>query len=320
MSEPVLADLSGKTCLVTGASAGIGLATARELARLGARVVMAVRDPEKGERARRSVMGATGRDVELAVVDLARQDSIRTFARDFARRHPRLDVLVNNAGIWTETRRVSPDGIELTWATNVLGYFLVTELLLPPLQAAGKAPRGQRRLAARRRPRPRRRAVREAAVERPRGLRAEQAGGPHADLGPRPAARRHRGHAPTRAPRLRGHRDLRQGRRPRQPSPPRSTRSCGRSGPRRAPTPSSGSRRARTSRAAAASSGSTGRSAAAASATRRPRRRCGRSAGHDPGPRETRADLSPGQPPGKPRESPLEGPSGRPRKPPGRPS
>ncbi len=139
MSEPVRADLSGKTCLVTGASAGIGLATARELARLGARVVMAVRDPEKGERARRSVMGATGRDVEMALVDLARQDSIRTFARDFCARHPRLDVLVNNAGMWSEKRRVSPDGIELTWATNVLGYFLLTELLLPTLKAAGKA-------------------------------------------------------------------------------------------------------------------------------------------------------------------------------------
>ena len=61
MAEPLRADLSGKTCLVTGASAGIGLATAHGLARLGARVVMAVRNPEKGERARRAVMGATGR-------------------------------------------------------------------------------------------------------------------------------------------------------------------------------------------------------------------------------------------------------------------
>ena len=132
------ADLAGKTCLVTGASAGIGLATARELARLGARVVMAVRNPEKGERARRAVMGATGRDVELASVDVASRASIRAFARDLAVRHPRLDVLVNNAGIWSERRRLSPDGIELVWATNVLGYFEVTELLLPLLQAAGR--------------------------------------------------------------------------------------------------------------------------------------------------------------------------------------
>jgi NAD(P)-dependent dehydrogenase (short-subunit alcohol dehydrogenase family) len=139
VAERVSADLAGKTCVVTGASAGIGLATARELARLGARVVMAVRNPEKGERARRSVMGATGREVEMAVVDLASRRSIRAFARDLAARHPRLDVLVNNAGIWSERRRVSPDGVELVWATNVLNYFLVTDLLLPQLQAAGKA-------------------------------------------------------------------------------------------------------------------------------------------------------------------------------------
>jgi retinol dehydrogenase-12/retinol dehydrogenase-13 len=133
------ADLSGKTCLVTGASAGIGLAATHGLARLGARVVMAVRNPEKGERARRAVMGATGREVEMAVVDLGSRKSIRAFARDFTARHPTLDVLVNNAGIWSENRMASPDGVELVWATNVLNYFLVTELLRPQLQAAGKA-------------------------------------------------------------------------------------------------------------------------------------------------------------------------------------
>jgi len=133
------ADLSGKTCLVTGASAGIGLAATHGLARLGARVVMAVRNPEKGEKARRAVMGATGREVEMAVVDLGSRKSIRAFARDFTARHPTLDVLVNNAGIWSESRRASPDGVELVWATNVLNYFLVTELLQPQLQAAGKA-------------------------------------------------------------------------------------------------------------------------------------------------------------------------------------
>ena len=137
--EPVRADLAGKTCLVTGASAGIGLAAARALARLGARVVMAVRSAEKGERARRAVVRATGREVETALVDLASRKSIRAFARDFAARHPSLDVLVNNAGIWSERRRVGPDGIELVWATNVLGYFQVTELVLPLLAAAGKA-------------------------------------------------------------------------------------------------------------------------------------------------------------------------------------
>jgi len=140
MTEPVRADLSGKTCLVTGASAGIGKATAAELARLGARVVMAVRDAEKGERARREILGATGRaDVELAIVDLASQASIRAFAAEAARRFPSLDVLVNNAGVWINRKAKGPDGIELTWATNVLGYHLATELLLPLLRRAPRA-------------------------------------------------------------------------------------------------------------------------------------------------------------------------------------
>jgi NAD(P)-dependent dehydrogenase (short-subunit alcohol dehydrogenase family) len=137
---PLGTDLSGRTCVVTGASAGIGRATASELARLGARVVMAVRNPEKGERVRRAIVRTTGNDdVEIAIVDVARQGSIRAFARGLAGRHPRLDVLVNNAGIWAARRRESPDGIELTWATNVLGYVLVTDLLLPALRASGRA-------------------------------------------------------------------------------------------------------------------------------------------------------------------------------------
>jgi retinol dehydrogenase-12 len=138
---PIVADLSGRTCVVTGASAGIGRATAWELARLGARVVMAVRSPEKGEKVRHAIRKTTGNaDVELAVVDLARQDSVRAFARELGARHPTVEVLVNNAGIWAGGRRkTSPDGIELTWATNVLGYVLVTDLLLPQLRAAGRA-------------------------------------------------------------------------------------------------------------------------------------------------------------------------------------
>jgi NAD(P)-dependent dehydrogenase (short-subunit alcohol dehydrogenase family) len=140
MTKPVRADLSGKTCLVTGASAGIGKAAAAELARLGARVVMAVRDPGKGERARREILGATGRaEVELAIVDLASQSSTRAFAAEVARRLPALDVLVNNAGVWARRRAKGPDGIELTWATNVLGYHLATELLLPLLRRAPRA-------------------------------------------------------------------------------------------------------------------------------------------------------------------------------------
>jgi NAD(P)-dependent dehydrogenase (short-subunit alcohol dehydrogenase family) len=137
---PVEAELFGQKCVVTGASAGIGRAAAEGLARLGGRVILAVRNGDKGERVCREIAKATGNnDVEIARVDLARQDSIRRFARELTGRHPELDVLVNNAGVWRSRRRLSPDGIELTWATNVLGYFLTTELLLPALKARGRA-------------------------------------------------------------------------------------------------------------------------------------------------------------------------------------
>jgi len=137
---PVDADLSGRTCLVTGASAGIGRATAHELARLGARVVLAVRNRQKGEKVLRAIARATGNtELEIATVDFARAQSIRAFARDLATRHPKIHVLVNNAGIWSNCRQLGPDGIELVWATNVLGYFLTTELLLSQLRAAGRA-------------------------------------------------------------------------------------------------------------------------------------------------------------------------------------
>jgi NAD(P)-dependent dehydrogenase (short-subunit alcohol dehydrogenase family) len=140
MSEPIRADLSGKTCLVTGANAGIGKAVARELARLGARVVMACRNAEKAEAARREIEGATGNhDLEVMTVDLSSRRSIDPFVESFAKRHPALHVLVNNAGVWLEKRQESADGVESTWATNVLGYFRLTDRLLPALKAAPAA-------------------------------------------------------------------------------------------------------------------------------------------------------------------------------------
>lgn len=140
MPEPIRADLSGKTCLVTGANVGIGMAVARELARLKGRLVLACRNADKGEAARREIAEATGnQDVEVITVDLASRRSIHDFADAFSRRHPALHVLVNNAGIWVEKRQQSVDGIEITWATNVLGYFLLTDRLLPLLKAAPAA-------------------------------------------------------------------------------------------------------------------------------------------------------------------------------------
>lgn len=137
--SPAQADLAGRTCVVTGATAGIGRAAALELARRGARVILAARNPRKAEKVKRSLEGSTGSGaLEVALVDLARQDSIRAFARDLQGRLQSLDVLVNNAGVWSNRRRTSPDGIELTWATNMLGYSLTTELLLPLLRASGR--------------------------------------------------------------------------------------------------------------------------------------------------------------------------------------
>jgi NAD(P)-dependent dehydrogenase (short-subunit alcohol dehydrogenase family) len=127
-------------CLVTGANAGIGFEIARGLARKGARVVLACRDPVKAETARKKIAGDVGdATVDLLVVDLASQHSIRSAAQEFSAKHSALDVLVNNAGVAVPSRRESPDGIELTFATNVLGYYLLTALLLDSLRRAPAA-------------------------------------------------------------------------------------------------------------------------------------------------------------------------------------
>ncbi|HEY7413148.1 MAG TPA: SDR family oxidoreductase [Vicinamibacteria bacterium] len=128
--------LDGRTALVTGASSGIGRETARALCRLGATVVMAVRDAGRGEEARADVERTTGsRHLEVALCDFSSPSRVRSFAAAFRERHPALHVLVLNAGIWSARRRLSAEGVELTWATNVLGYFLTADLLLPALRA-----------------------------------------------------------------------------------------------------------------------------------------------------------------------------------------
>jgi NAD(P)-dependent dehydrogenase (short-subunit alcohol dehydrogenase family) len=132
--------MHGRVCLVTGANSGIGREAARELARLGAHVVMACRDAARGEAARAEIVSDTGSStVELLLVDLASQRSIREAVAAFRSRHAALHVLVNNAGIWAERRRESPDGIELVWATNQLGYSLPTSLLLDLMKRSAPA-------------------------------------------------------------------------------------------------------------------------------------------------------------------------------------
>ena len=130
-----LPPMQGKVVLVTGASSGLGLAAAEGFARLGATVWLVVRGRERGEQARARIAERSGNgDVRVGVCDLSELESVRQFAERFRDQASRLDVLVNNAGTMTEAREVSADGIELTLATNVVGPFLLTNLLIPLLK------------------------------------------------------------------------------------------------------------------------------------------------------------------------------------------
>jgi NAD(P)-dependent dehydrogenase (short-subunit alcohol dehydrogenase family) len=133
-----LEDLTGKTCIVTGASTGIGRETALGLARLGARVLVVCRSPARGRASVDHIRGETGgASVELMLSDLSAQASVRRLARDILEQCPQIHVLVNNAGVYRSRRELSEDGIESTFATNHLGPFLLTNLLLERLVASG---------------------------------------------------------------------------------------------------------------------------------------------------------------------------------------
>jgi NAD(P)-dependent dehydrogenase (short-subunit alcohol dehydrogenase family) len=119
-----LPNLAGHTAVVTGANSGIGLVTARELARAGADVVLAVRDVGRGEAAAASFVGS----YEVRQLDLADLSSVRRFADEW---DEDLDVLINNAGVMAVPHQRSADGYEMQFATNHLGHFALTNLLLP---------------------------------------------------------------------------------------------------------------------------------------------------------------------------------------------
>jgi len=121
-----LPDQSGRTAIVTGAAGGLGLVTARELARAGARVVLAVRDLAAGQRAAESVQGRA----EVRALDLASLASVRQFAEDWKADEP-VHLLINNAGVANTPLRHTEDGFELQFGTNHLGHFALTNLLLP---------------------------------------------------------------------------------------------------------------------------------------------------------------------------------------------
>jgi retinol dehydrogenase 12 len=120
-----------RVCLVTGASAGIGLEVARGMARQGFTVVLTGRDPGRLDAAVRDIAGTTGNDrVSGLRADFAALDEVRGLAEAFGERHERLDVLIHNAGLWHPERRLSRDGYEETLAVNHLAPFLLTHLLL----------------------------------------------------------------------------------------------------------------------------------------------------------------------------------------------
>ena len=131
---------SNKTIIVTGANAGIGRETARGLAKLGHTVVMVCRNVQAGEAVRQEVVSQTGnRAVTVMNCDLSSQKSIRQFVAAFMAKHPRLDVLINNAANFDHTLKQSTlteDGVEVIFATNHLGPFLLTNLLLDALKAS----------------------------------------------------------------------------------------------------------------------------------------------------------------------------------------
>ncbi|MEO7985952.1 MAG: SDR family oxidoreductase [Gemmatimonadales bacterium] len=132
--EPSHADLTGRICVVTGATRGIGRAVALGLAKLGAQLVLVCRRPEDGAEVAAAIAAAGGRDAEVVVADLASQASIRKAAGEIVSRHDRLHVLVNNAGVILRERQVTVDGFETQFAVNHLAYFLLSQLLLDALR------------------------------------------------------------------------------------------------------------------------------------------------------------------------------------------
>lgn len=132
--------MTGKTCLVTGANAGIGKATALGLAQMGANVVLVCRDPGRGQATLNQIQRQSGSDhVSLLLADLSSQASIRQLAAEFKSNHPSLHVLINNAAVIPPKRTLTADGFETQFAVNHLAYFLLTHLLLDRLKSSAPA-------------------------------------------------------------------------------------------------------------------------------------------------------------------------------------
>lgn len=132
-------DLKGRHYLVTGATSGLGRATAGELAARGASVHLLCRNEERGEKVRREIVDETGNlNVELHVCDISSLEEVAGFAEKWRRRETGIAALVNNAGVMMHDVKQSPDGFELGFATNTLGTFALTEMLRPWLENGGR--------------------------------------------------------------------------------------------------------------------------------------------------------------------------------------
>jgi len=132
--------MQGKICMITGANSGIGKATALGLAQMGATVVLVSRDRARGEEAQNEIKAKSGNDaIDLLLADLSSQQSIRQLVEDFKQRYTRLHVLINNAGVFALTWRETVDGLEMSFAVNVLAPFLLTNLLLDVIKASAPA-------------------------------------------------------------------------------------------------------------------------------------------------------------------------------------
>lgn len=131
-------DLGGKVAVVTGATSGIGREAAWELARMGARVTLVGRTRDKAKAVLEELVtrGANRDRLEYAAADLARTGAVRGLADELAARHPRIDILLNNAGCYPAGRAITPDGFEESWATNTLAYEILTTRLHPNVAAA----------------------------------------------------------------------------------------------------------------------------------------------------------------------------------------
>lgn len=131
--------LQNKIVMVTGSTSGIGEVTAHNLASMGASLIIVARNEEKAKAKQTSIQQQTGNQPEVMIADLSIQSQIRQLVADFQEKYDHLDVLVNNAGVFNLNRVESADGFEMTWGTNHLNYFLLTNLLLDSLKASHKA-------------------------------------------------------------------------------------------------------------------------------------------------------------------------------------